>query len=98
MASIGQDLTILETILADVAAFAAGQPVSQTTDGYTVTIAKIAGPGAPYTTISGSIFAIILAVFGLYEEFASGVPIQLAVKEGTSWYGVTLAKATAPAA
>jgi hypothetical protein len=97
MASFGQDLSILETVLADVEAFASGQPVSQTEDGYTITIQKIAGPAAPYTTISGSVFAIIFAVFGLYEEFAAGAPIQLAVKEGASWYGVTLAKA-APAA
>ena len=97
MPTIAQDLTLLETVLSDVEAFAAGQPATATVDGYTVTIQKIAGPAAPYTVISGSVFSIILAVFGLYEEFAAGASVQLAVKEANTWYGVTLAKAT-PAA
>jgi hypothetical protein len=96
MASFAQDFTILEAILGDVAAFAAGSPASATVDGYTVTIVKIATPAAPYTVITGGAFSIILAVFGLYEEFASGAQIQIAIKEGAQWYGITLAKASAP--
>ena len=93
MPTFSQDLTLLETVLADVEAFAAGQAATATVDGYSLSIQKIAGPTAPYTVLSGSVFSIILGVFALYEQLATGAPIQVAVKENNSWYGVTLTKA-----
>lgn len=99
MPSLIQDLGIVEQALGDVAAFAAGQPVAATIDGYGVSVVVLPnGPVAPYQTISGGIFQIILVVLGLASEFAAGVPIQLAVRENKTWYGVTLApKVAAPA-
>ena len=98
MSSIIQDLGIVETVLGDVAAFAAGQPVNASIDGYAVSVAVLPnGPVPPYQTISGGFFAIVVAVLSLASEFAAGTPISLAVKEANTWYGVTLAKAT-PAA
>ena len=91
MASIIQDLGIVEEVLADVAGFAAGKPIGTTIDGYGISVVVLTGgPVAPYQTISGGIFQIIMAVLGLAGEFAAGVPIQLAVKENVTWYGVTL--------
>lgn len=97
MSSIIQDLGIVETVLGDVAGFAAGNPVAASIDGYGVSIQVLPnGPAAPYTEITGSIFAIILAVIGLAGSFAAGAPVQVAVKENKTWYGVTLTpKATA---
>ena len=89
--SILQDLGIVEEVLADVAGFAAGKPIGTTIDGYGISVVVLTGgPVAPYQTISGGIFQIIMAVLGLAGEFAAGVPIQLAVKENVTWYGVTL--------
>ena len=93
MASIIQDLGIVETVLGDVAAFAAGQPVNGSIDGYAVEVVVLPnGPVAPYQVLSGGFFAIVIAVLGLGAEFAAGTPVQLAVKENRTWYGVTLTK------
>ena len=99
MASIIQDLGIVEVVLGDVADFAAGQPVNASVDGYGISVQVLPnGPTPPFTAISGGIFGIILAVLGLAGEFAAGAPISLAVKENKTWYGVTLTPKTAPQA
>lgn len=91
MSSLLQDLGIVETVVGDVAAFAAGQPVNTAIDGYGVSVLVLAnGPVEPYTVVSGSIFSIILVVLGLVSEFSAGAPISLAIKENVTWYGVTL--------
>lgn len=93
MASILQDLGIVETVLGDVAAFAAGNPVATTVDGYDVSVKVLTGgPVAPFQTISGGIFGIILAALELAGEFAAGSPISLAIKENNTWYGLSLTK------
>ncbi len=98
MASVFSYIGIVETILADVDSFASGTPVSQTVDGYTITIQKFGGTEPTgFTVISGSVLAIILSAFTLYASFEAGVSVQVAVKEGNTWYGVTLVKATSPA-
>jgi hypothetical protein len=91
MASLLQDLGIIETVAGDIAEFAAGQPVSQVVDGYGVTVQVLPnGPTPPFTAIGGGFFAILLAAIGLAGEFAAGTPINLAIKENKTWYGVTL--------
>jgi hypothetical protein len=91
MPSIIQDLGIVETVLGDVASFAAGNPVAASIDGYGVSVQVLPdGPAAPYVVIEGSIFQILLAVIGLVGAFSAGAPIQLAVHENKTWYGVTL--------
>jgi hypothetical protein len=97
MSSLIQDLGIVETVLGDVAEFAAGQPVNASIDGYAVSVQVLPnGPAAPFTAISGGIFGIILAVLGLAGEFAAGTPVSLAIKENKTWYGVTLTPKAAP--
>jgi len=100
MASLLQDLGIVEEVLGDVASFAAGQPIATTLDGYGVTVQVLPnGPTPPFTAISGGWLAILLAALGLAGEFAAGAPINLAVKENVTWYGVTLtSKAVAASA
>jgi len=91
MASILQDLGILEQVAGDIAGFAAGQPITQTIDGYGVSVQVLPnGPVAPFTAISGGFFQILFAALGLAGEFAAGTPINLAIKENKTWYGVTL--------
>lgn len=98
MASLLQDLGIIETVAGDIAGFAAGQPVASTIDGYGVAVQVLPnGPAAPYTEITGGLLQILLAAIGLAGEFAAGAPISLAIKENKTWYGVTLTP-KAPAA
>lgn len=105
MASLLQDLGIIETVAGDIAGFAAGAPVASTIDGYGVSVQVLPnGPAAPYTEITGTFLQELLAAIGLAGEFAAGTPVQIAVKENKTWYGVTLtpkpptAPATEPAA
>ena len=99
MASLLQDLGIIETVAGDIAGFAAGQPVAQTIDGYGVSVQVLPnGPASPFTEITGGFLQILLAAIGLAGEFAAGTPIQLAVKENRTWYGVTLTPKATPAA
>lgn len=96
-----QDLGLVEAVLGDVVAFAGGQPVSATLEGYDVALQVLpSGPVAPYITLSGSILSIIGVVLTEYVAFSSGAPVSLAIKEGNTWYGLTLSKpalAVAPA-
>jgi pectate lyase len=88
-----QDLGVVEQVLQDVVAFAGGQPVSGTIGGYNASVVVLTGgPVAPYVTLSGSILSIILTVLGEYAAFSSGAPIEIAIKEGNTWYGVSLTK------
>ena len=96
--SILQELEVGEAILADVGGFAAGAPVSAspTIGGEKVNVSVQllpTGPAAPFTALQGSFFAQLTQALVLGAEFSAGAPIQLAVKEGNSWYGVTIAKA-----
>ena len=95
MASFLQDIGLLEAVLADVAGFAAGQPVSTTAtigaDLYDISIVLLpAGPAAPYQEISGSFWSIIVAALSYAATIAAGGTLQLAIKENKTWYGVTL--------
>lgn len=95
MASILQDLQLFETILGDVAAFAAGQPVSTTktvgNETYSISIVHLPnGPAAPYQTISGNFFAILGIVLADAAAIAAGAPIAVAEKIGNTWYGTNL--------
>lgn len=100
MPSLLQDLGIIETVAGDLAAFAAGQPVASTIDGYGVSVQVLPnGPAAPYTTISGGFLAELLGAISLAAEFAAGAPVSIAIKENKTWYGVSLTpKAPAVAA
>lgn len=92
--NIIQELGLVETVLGDVASFAAGQPVSTTVPGtnYTASVQVLPnGPVAPYQELSGSIFSIIGTVLADAAAFAEGAPVSLAVKENKTWYGLTLA-------
>jgi hypothetical protein len=93
MASILQDLGIVEVVLADLPAFAAGQPIDTTISGYNVSVVHLPnGPTPPYVAITGSFFSMLIAVLGEYEAFAAGAPVSIAAKEGNTWYGITLTK------
>jgi len=93
--NIIQDLGLVEAVLNDIAVFVSGQPVSTTTTlGKTpVSIAVVhlpAGPSAPFVAISGSFFSIFLEVLENASALADDQPMSLAIKEGNSWYGVTI--------
>ena len=95
MASILEDLTLVETILGDVAGFAAGTPVaiSRTIgpDTFNISVQALpGGPVAPFQSIEGNLFAILGAVLTDYEAIVSGAPVALAAKVKESWYGVTV--------
>lgn len=91
--TIVQDLGLVETVLGDVVAFASGQPVKTEISGWDVELKVLtAGPTAPYTELSGGIVPIIDFVFTEYVSFSAGQPVQIAVKENKTWYGLSLSK------
>ncbi len=102
MASILQDLEIVELILSDIAEVAAGKTVTQTqtvgSSEVTVSIVVLPnGPaGTPYQVIGGGFFAIFLAVLADAAAIASGAPVQIAEKLGNTWYGSTFSVAPKP--
>lgn len=90
-----QELGVVEAILGDVAAFASGQPVSANVPNtkYTASVVILPnGPVAPYQTLSGSFFSILEVAFTDAAAFAAGAPLQIAVKENKSWYGISLSQ------
>ena len=96
MATIVQDLDILELVLGDIAAFAAGKPVTQSiTEGgstYSVTVQVLpSGPVAPFQTFSGGFLAILSMILVDFASFSAGQPIQIAEKIGATWYGTSVA-------
>lgn len=89
MSSLLQDLGLVETILGDISSFAAGNAVSGSFEGYTVSVKLLpSGPAAPYEPISGSFTSILFTVLALAGQFQEGALIAIAVKENTTWYGV----------
>ena len=75
MASIIQDLGIVEEVLADVAAFAAGQPINASVDGYSVSVQVLPnGPVAPFTVISGGISRLSWQCSGSRASSQPGSP------------------------
>jgi hypothetical protein len=95
VASILQDLNLFETILGDVAAFAAGQPVSTTatvgSETYSVSVTHLPnGPVAPYQVIAGNFFAVLGMVLADAAAISAGAPLNIAEKIGNTWYGTAL--------
>jgi hypothetical protein len=103
MASLIEDIELVEAILGDVTEFAAGKPASVTktfgTDTFTISVQILAsGPVAPFNEISGNLFAILGAVLTEYALIASGAPVSLAAKLKNTWYGITITMAAKAAA
>lgn len=99
-----QELGVAEEVLSDIGAFAAGKPVQADrviagTD-YRVYIAMLPnGPSGGFVTIPNTgFFAIFEAALGIGAQFLGGLPVQVAVKEGNTWYGLDFQAKPAPAA
>jgi hypothetical protein len=100
MASIGStiltDIALAEAILGDIEAFVSGKPVStvQTIGANTYTAAiqiLTTGPVAPYQNLAnGSVLSIFSLLIEDYAEISTGQPIQVALKIGNTWYGLSL--------
>lgn len=110
--TFGQDLSLAELLVGDVVAIAEGQPVSdsKTIDGatYNATVVKLpSGPtqgantiayeGTSYQIISGGIWSIFSIALGDAAAFTSGIPVAVAEKVRSDWYGTSLSRTT-PAA
>ena len=99
MASLLQDLEIVELILSDIASVAAGKPVSQTQTigSVSVTVSVVVLPEGPsgtaYQIFSGSFWNILMMAFADAAAIASGAPIMVAEKIGNTWYGSTFSVA-----
>ena len=99
MASFLQDLQIAGAIFQDIEAFIAGKPVpasvkvgSKTLNSTSVILP--AGPaGTPFQVVTGDWYSIIELVFVDVSTFLAGAPIQVAIKVGNAWFGVTLSLA-----
>lgn len=93
-----QELEVAELIVSDLTAFAGGQPVtaSPTIGGQKLNVSVVhlpLGPAQPYAVISGNFFSELLEAFAIGSAFAAGQSVQVAMKEGNSWYGITASKA-----
>ncbi|MBD5635728.1 MAG: hypothetical protein IAI49_14750 [Candidatus Eremiobacteraeota bacterium] len=100
--NILQDLQLIEAIAGDAVEFAAGKPVStvQTiaSTSYTAEATLLpSGPtGTPYQVFTGEGFLALLSLaFEDYAAFSAGAPVQIAVKTGNTWVGVSLTAAPA---
>ena len=104
--NIIQELGLVEEVLADVGAFAAGQPVGTNVkvgsqEAKVSVIHLPSGPNSQYVAISGSFFSILGLVLGDAAAISEGAPVSVAIKESNSWYGLTVQlqiAAPAPAA
>jgi len=68
MASLLQDLGIVEEVLGDVASFAAGQPIATTLDGYGVTVQVLPNGPTPPFTIGATVLVSSLRLTMLLPE------------------------------
>jgi hypothetical protein len=99
VASLIQDLEIVELILGDIAAVAGGKQVSQTQTigSVVVTVGVVVLPNGPtgtgYQVIEGNFWSILMAVFADAAAIASGAPVMIAEKIGNTWYGSTFSVA-----
>lgn len=103
MASLIQDFELLEAIAGDLAAFAAGQPVSATqkigNSEYSASVVPLPnGPSGQYQAFSGSFLNILELAFADFAAFTAGAPINLAEKIGKTWYGVSVSRVPTAAA
>lgn len=94
--NIFEDLQLANAIVGDLAAFAAGKPIAATQNvaGKTFSFEVVHlpdGPVAPYQSIGGNILMIFLTVMADAQAISAGAPVSLAIKEGVTWYGVTVA-------
>lgn len=94
-----QELEIGEAVYSDLAAFAAGQSVaaSPTIGSEKVNVSVVHLPGgasAPYEVVAGGVFAEIFEAYSIGEHYANGGTVQVAMKIGNSWYGISFSKAT----
>jgi hypothetical protein len=94
-----QELEIGEAVYGDLAAFAAGAPVSASptiaNQKVSVTVVHLPnGAVPPYEVVAGGVFAEIFEAYALGEEYANGGKISVAMKISNSWYGITFSKAT----
>lgn len=90
-----QDVTLVETIVTDIAEVASGQQVtgSKEVDGFvfTGTVEELPnGPeGTDYQVITGGWWSILRLAFADATAFANGGPVKVAEKVGTQWFGTT---------
>ncbi len=96
--TILQDIGVIDEGLNEIVEFADGQAttlpaIHAGAKTYTLTAQKFGAsqPPATYTVFTGSVFNIIALALLDASEFAAGVPLSLALKVGTTWYGITIA-------
>ena len=94
MASLLQDLEILDEVGTELVEFAEGQPVSANKTIGKVTIdaqfVKLgATPDPSYQEFSGSFFNIVGLVLTDATAIAAGQPVKIQEKVGNTWYGET---------
>jgi hypothetical protein len=95
-----QELGLVETVAGDIAAFAAGQPVSASKaisgTNYSASVVLLGASATPdYQVFSGSFLSIIGLVLADAAAFAAGAPLKIAEKIGNTWYGLSLTAAKA---
>lgn len=91
--SILEVLGVVEIAVQDIVAFAQGKQIAVNVDGYSGGVVVLpSGPNATYPAVSGSALNILFFALSEAASFTEGAPIALAVKEGNTWYGISLSK------
>jgi hypothetical protein len=96
MASLIQDLELIEIITGDIVEFAAGKTVSRTekigANTFTISAQVLANgtTGTNFQVFNGSFLNIISLVFADYAALSAGMPVQVAEKLGNTWYGISV--------
>jgi hypothetical protein len=89
------DLELVALIFSDLTGFVQGKTIAGTTSiggkTYNVSVVTLpTGPVEPFQVISGSLSSILLLVLTDVGAFEAGAPLQIAVKFGNEWVGLTI--------
>lgn len=94
--TIWQDFQLVQLVVGDISAYAAGKVISTPTpvpvgnELFTASSQILAdGPTAEFPAIKGDFYSVLVLVFTDLAGFVAGAPLKFAIKVGNVWNGLT---------
>ena len=98
MPSLWEDFRIAQTIFNDISSYAAGNPIAAPNPvaigNELLNVSSVLLPNGPtgtaYQVLGGhDFYSLLVLVFSDLAAFVAGAPLQVAIKVGNTWNGVT---------